>query len=128
MNKLINLIIIFISLQYLIPYVNTLFDLENILKNPHIINLYIALIIGLIQFIYNYGMKISNRKDINIKDNLLDSSFKTLVVLSGIYLFDEIKDTNIELLYKLNASDFFKYSFVTLLITFFILINCLITY
>ena len=127
MNKLINLIIIFISLQYLIPYVNTLFDLENILKNPHINNIYIALIIGLIQFIYNYGMKISNRKDINIKDNLLDSSFKTLVVLSGIYLFDEIKDTNIELLYKLNASDFFKYSFVTLLITFFILINCLIT-
>ena len=127
MNKLINLIIIFISLQYLIPYVNTLFDLENILKNPHINNIYIALIIGLIQFIYNYGMKISNRKDINIKDNLLDSSFKTIVVLSGIYLFDEIKDTNIELLYKLNASDFFKYSFVTLLITFFILINCLIT-
>ena len=72
-------------------------------------------------------MKISNRKDINIKDNLLDSSFKAFVVLSGIYLFDEIKDTNIELLYKLNASDFFKYSFVTLLITFFILINCLIT-
>ena len=127
MNKLINLIIIFISLQYLIPYVNTLFDLENILKNPHINNIYIALIIGLIQFTYNYGMKISNRKDINIKDNLLDSSFKAFVVLSGIYLFDEIKDTNIELLYKLNASDFFKYSFVTLLITFFILINCLIT-
>jgi len=127
MNKLINLIIIFISLQYLSPYLFSFFKLENISKNPHLYNIFIALIIGVIQFIYNYGMKFSNRKEINIKENMLDSSFKALVVLGGIYLFDEVKDTNIEVLYQLKSTDFFKYTFITVLITFFILIKCLIT-
>jgi hypothetical protein len=123
MNKLVNLIILFVSLQYLIP----LLKLDNVVENSHLNNLTIALIIGLIQFIYNYGMKFSNRKETTLKENTLDSGFKAFVVLGGIYLFEDIKDANIELFPQLQSSQFFRSSFITLLITFFILIKCLIT-
>jgi len=123
MNKLVNLIIIFISLQYLVP----LMKLENLVENSHLQSLLIALVIGLIQFIYNFGMKYSNRKDITLKDNAIDSGFKAFVVLGGIYLFEDIKSANIELFPQIQSSQFFRTSFITLLITFFILIKCLIT-
>ena len=123
MNKLVNLIIIFASLQYLIPTL----ELDKLLKNPYLINISISLIIGLIQFIYNYIMKFSDRKEINFKQNMIDSGLKSVIVLSGIYLFNEIQNVNSELLSKLQYTEFLKYSFITLLITFFILIKCLIT-
>jgi hypothetical protein len=123
MNKLVNLIILFVSLQYLIP----LLKLENVVENSHLNNLTVALIIGIIQFIYNYGMKFSNRKETTFKENALDAAFKAFVVLGGIYIFDDIKDANIELFPQLQSSQFFRTSFITILITFFILIKCLIT-
>ena len=123
MNKLVNLIIIFASLQYLIPTL----ELDKLLKNPYLINISISLIIGLIQFIYNYIMKFSDRKEINFKQNIIDSGLKSVIVLSGIYLFNEIQNVNSELLSKLQYTEFLKSSFITLLITFFILIKCLIT-
>jgi hypothetical protein len=123
MNKLVNLIIIFVSLQYLIPTL----ELDKLLKNPYLINISISLIIGLIQFIYNYIMKFSDRKEINFKQNIIDSGLKSVIVLSGIYLFNEIQNVNSELLSKLQYTEFLKSSFITLLITFFILIKCLIT-
>jgi hypothetical protein len=123
MNKLVNLIIIFVSLQYIIP----LLDLNNLLKEPYLINISISLIIGLIQFIYNYIMKFSNIKEINFKENMVDSGLKSVIVLSGIYLFNEIQNVNNDLLTNLQYNEFFKSSFITLLITFFILIKCLIT-
>ena len=123
MNKLVNLIIIFASLQYLIPTL----ELDKLLKNPYLINISISLIIGLIQFIYNYIMKFSDRKEINFKQNMIDSGLKSVIVLSGIYLFNEIQNVNSELLSKLQYTEFLKSSFITLLITFFILIKCLIT-
>ena len=123
MNKLVNLIIIFASLQYLIPTL----ELDKLLKNPYLINISISLIIGLIQFIYNYIMKISDRKEINFKQNMIDSGLKSVIVLSGIYLFNEIQNVNSELLSKLQYNEFLRSSFITLLITFFILLKCLIT-
>jgi hypothetical protein len=123
MNKLVNLIIIFVSLQYLIPTL----ELDKLLKNPYLINISISLIIGLIQFIYNYIMKFSDRKEINFKQNIIDSGLKSVIVLSGIYLFNEIQNVNSELLSKLQYTEFLKSSFITLLITFFILIKCFIT-
>jgi hypothetical protein len=123
MNKLVNLIIIFASLQYLIPVL----ELNNLLKNPYLINISISLIIGLIQFIYNYIMKFTNKKDIKFKENMIDSSLKSLIVLTGIYLFNEIQYVNNDFLSKLQYTEFLKSSFITLLITFIVLIKCLIT-
>jgi hypothetical protein len=123
MNKLVNLLIIFVCLQYLIP----ILKLDILLTNSYLINISISLIIGLIQFIYNYIMKFSNRKEINFKENLIDSSLKSAIVLSGIYIFNQIQIQNNDLLSKLEYNKFFKSLFITLLITFFILIKCLIT-
>jgi hypothetical protein len=72
-------------------------------------------------------MKFSNRKEINFKENLIDSSLKSVIVLSGIYIFNQIQIQNNDLLSKLEYNKFFKSLFITLLITFFILIKCLIT-
>jgi hypothetical protein len=72
-------------------------------------------------------MKFSNRKEINFKENLIDSSLKSAIVLSGIYIFNQIQIQNNDLLSKLEYNKFFKSLFITLLITFFILIKCLIT-
>lgn len=123
MNKLVNLILIFVSLQYLVPLLN----LESRIENVHLMNISVALLIGLIQFIYNYGMKFSNRKETTLKDNTIDSGFKAFVVLGGIYLFEDIRNANIELFPQIQSSQFFRSSFITILITFFILIKCLIT-
>jgi hypothetical protein len=123
MNKLVNLLIIFVSLQYLIP----ILKLDVLLNNSYLINISISLIIGLIQFIYNYIMKFLNRKEINFKENIIDSGLKSIIVLSGIYLFNIIQNQNNDLLSQLEYNEFLKSSFITLLITFFVLIKCLIT-
>lgn len=124
--KIINLIIIFISLQYLIP----LLDLKKILIDPYLINICVSLIIGLIQFIYNYIKSFIYKKEITFKENKTDSLYKSVSVLVGFILFYLIKDRYRDLF---SNSEYNKYNeyftslFITLLITFFILIKCLIT-
>jgi hypothetical protein len=124
--KIINLIIIFISLQYLIP----LLDLKNILIDPYLINICISLIIGLIQFIYNYIKSFVYKKEITFTENKTDSLYKSVSVLVGFILFYFIKDRYRDLFsnseYK-EYKEYFTSLFITLLITFFILIKCLIT-
>ena len=124
--KIINLIIIFISLQYLIP----LLDLKKILIDPYLINICVSLIIGLIQFIYNYIKSFIYKQEITFKENKTDSLYKSVSVLVGFILFYLIKDRYRDLF---SNSEYNKYNeyftslFITLLITFFILIKCLIT-
>lgn len=121
MNKLVNLVIIFLSLQYLIPLVQIQAIEGNILYK----NIFTGLFIGLIQFIYNYGMKVSKRKDIDFKNNLIDSFFKMMLVLGGVYIYEDFRNTGIASEFQTN--NFFRSLFITLIITFFILIKCLIT-
>ena len=124
--KIINLIIIFISLQYLIP----LLDLKNILIDPYLINIFVSLIIGLIQFIYNYIKSFIYKKEITFKENKTDSLYKSVSVLVGFILFYLIKDRYRDLLSNSaynKYNEYFTSLFITLLITFFILIKCLIT-
>lgn len=123
MNKLVNLIIIFLSLQYLIP----LIKVEYIENNQLYKNAFAALIIGSIQMIYNIGMKVSKRKDVQFNDMAIDSLFKMMIVFGGIYIFEDIRASNIELIPNLQSSQFFRSAFITLIVTFFILIKCLIT-
>ena len=124
--KIINLIIIFIFLQYLIP----LLDLKNMLIDPYLINICVSLIIGLVQFIYNYIKSFIYKQEITFKENKTDSLYKSVSVLVGFILFYLIKDRYRDLF---SNSEYNKYNeyftslFITLLITFFILIKCLIT-
>jgi len=121
--KIINLIIIFIFLQYLIP----LLDLKNILIDPYLINICISLIIGLIQFIYNYIKSFVYKKEITFTENKTDSLYKSVSVLVGFILFYFIKDRYRDLFSNSEYKEYFTSLFITLLITFFILIKCLIT-
>ena len=120
MNKLVNLIIIFLTLQYLVPLISNF----ELLKQNHLyMNIYAALIVGVIQFIYNLGMSISKTKHMTIKENFNDSIFKMLIVVGGFYIYSDMKYE----VSSLKLNNLLESSFITLLITFFILIKCLIT-
>ena len=120
MNKLVNLIIIFLTLQYLIPLIS---NFELVKQNHIYMNIYAALIVGIVQFIYNLGMSFSKRKHMTIKENFNDSIFKMLIVIGGFYIYNDIHfEVN-----SLKLNNLLESSFITLLITFFILIKCLIT-
>lgn len=121
MNKLVNLVIIFLTLQYLVPLAS---NYEILQQNQLYSNLFAAVVVGLIQFVYNYGMEFSKRKQMTFKENAIDSMFKMMIVLGGFYIFQDIETP---IANALKSSNFFKSMFITLLITFFILIKCLIT-
>lgn len=121
--KLINLVILFVFLQFLIP----LLKIGNRVENTHLQYLIIASIIGIVQLIYNYIIMLFNNKKTNHADKIINAVFKAIVVLCGMYLFEDIK--KIEMLSSLqyDKNEIYRSSFITLLLTFFILIKCLIT-
>lgn len=124
MNKLVNLVIIFLTLQYLVPLAS---NFEILQQSQLYLNLFAALTVGLIQFVYNYGMEFSKRKQMTFKENAIDSLFKMMIVFGGFYIFQDIETSENPLANALKSSNFFESMFITLLITFFILIKCLIT-
>jgi hypothetical protein len=119
MNKLINLIILFIFLHKLIP----LLKLKDKIENIHLINLIIALIIYIVQLIYYIVIGFLNKKNTTLKNKINNSVFKAVIVLGGIYLFDEISDIfpNVE------SNELSRNLFITLLIAFFSIFKYLIT-
>ena len=121
--KLINLVILFVFLQFLIP----LLKIDDMVENIHLQYLIIASIIGIVQLIYNYIMMLFNKKQTSHKDKIINAVFKAVIVLCGMYLFEDIK--KIEMLSSLqyDKNEIYRSSFITLLLTFFILIKCLIT-
>ena len=113
MNKLVNLFLIFLILN--------LYNFINVNDSILVKNIIITSIIGVFQFIYNYFLKLIKRKDTNFKTNIMDSLFKMIVVFGGLYIFDDIKESQV----LLNSNHLYRPFFVTLLITFFILLKCL---
>ena len=130
MNKLINLIIIFCSLQFLIPIILEI----NKNKNEMIIIFISSLVIGLIQFIYNLGMDISERKKMTFDENMFDAIFKSGLVIISTYIFKYkekilslITSTEVDLTQISHNEELYKNFFITCIIMFFMLIKCLIT-
>jgi hypothetical protein len=123
MNKLINLILIFLVLRYLAPYTFSSFELLH--QNPGYYNLFAGFFISIIQFSYNLYMKYTNKKEMTLKNNALNSLFKGLIVVASYYIFADIKDR-----YKINSElneETIKAGFVTTLLLVFILTKCLIS-
>lgn len=141
MFKLINLIIIFVSLQFIIPNFKSINVLTTILSNVHVYNVFTALVIGIIQLLYSYipmlynKLTNSNKKNTSFKNRSFNSLFIASVVLCGLYLINDIPDISTginmpglsELQTKIQNNNLFKSSFITLLITFFIIIKFLLT-
>lgn len=140
MFKLINLIIIFVSLQFIIPNFKSINVLTTILSNAHVNNVFTSLVIGIIQLVYSYIPMLYNiltdnkKKNTTFKEKVLNSLFIVFIVLCGSYLIDynpDISKSGINILYelqtKIQANDMSKSSFITLLITLFIIIKFLLT-
>jgi hypothetical protein len=90
-------------------------------------NLFTAGVIGLVQLIFNIGMVVSNRKDSTMKDVLIDALFKSIVVLGSFQILQDVESSNNSLSIALRSNNLFESIFITFIITFFILIKCLIT-
>jgi len=125
MNKLLNLLIIFLSLKYFLPLLIS--NINVIPQNLLIINLVTSLGIFVIQFIYNYLMKTSKIKEMTVKENIYNSIFKALIVFAGTYIYEDIKN-----IYSINipgvtGDNTIKSIFIILIMTIFILTKCLIT-
>jgi len=125
MNKLLNLVIIFIALKYLLPLIIT--NIRPVQTNLLFTNLTMACGVFLIQLIYNYIMKINKIKDMTLKENIYNALFKGVVVLAGSYIYEDIK-----LGYNINipgieGDSTIKSVFIVFIMTLFILTKCLIT-
>jgi hypothetical protein len=90
-------------------------------------NLFTATVIGLIQLIFNIGMVVSKRIDLSMKDVVIDSLFKSIIVLGGFQILQDIQSNNDSLSIALRSNNLLESMFMTIIITFFILIKCLIT-
>ena len=125
MIKLVNLLIIFVALNYVLPFI-----IENIHSIPH--NLfYTSLItsvgIFLIEIVYNYYLSNYKIKAITIKENLYNALFKALLVFVGYYIYEDIKlDYNITIP-GISADNTIRNVFVVIIMTLFIVTKCLIT-
>jgi hypothetical protein len=123
MNKLINLIVIFLSLRFFIPMTFTSFHILS--DHPTYFNLFAGVFVLVVQFIYNLWMKYSKRKDMTLKNNLLNSLFKGLIVTAGYYVLEDIK-TRVQINSELDENTI-KASFITFILIIFILGKCLIS-
>ena len=125
MNKLVNLLIIFIALKYFLPLLIS--NIHAIPQNLLFINLATSTGIFLIQFIYNYTMKATKVKQMTLKENIYNSLFKGLVVFAGTYIYEDVKSV-----YNINipgvaGDNTIRSIFIIFIMTIFILTKCLIT-
>ena len=124
MNKLVNLILILLTLKFVVPF--SLSYLPYITQTEMLTNGYIGLLIALVQFIYNYIMKVSNKNKMNVYSNLYDSIFKGLIVFTSLVIYLDFKNEyNIQ--FNNIQEETFKVLFVTFFVTCFVLFKCLLT-
>lgn len=139
MNKFVNLLLIFLSIQFIIPGVRSAYyKTEDQISQVSFTkaSLEITALIIVIQLIYNLIMRFSSIKDMTFGNILKDSLFKGLIVLVGLYVVADLdsetlrnmtqglESTGIETP-KINT--YFKSLFITMMMTFFVLIGCLFT-
>jgi hypothetical protein len=123
MNKFANLLLIFFSLIYLVPIASS--QIDYLKTNPQYFNIFAGLIVAIVQFSYNLWMIYTKRKDMNMKNNLLNSLFKGLVTTGCYYIYKDIKDR-----YQINSQldeNNIKAGFVIMILILFILAKSLIS-
>ena len=122
MNKLINLIIIFLCLRFVIP---TIFSSVDVLsKHREYYNLFAGLFIVCVQITYNLWKKYKKNRQLTYKNVFLNSLFSGLIVTTGYYILDDIQ-TRVQINSQLDAETI-KSSFVIIILMLYILINSLL--
>jgi hypothetical protein len=125
MIKLVNLLIIFIALNYLLPFLIS--NVESIPRNLFYTSLITSIGIFLIEIAYNYCLNSYKIKTMTVKQNLYNALFKALLVFVGYYIYEDIKaDYNITIP-GISADNTIRNVFVIIIMTFFIVTKCLIT-
>jgi len=125
MNKLVNLLIIFLALNYIFPFI-----IRNINSVPRTLfysSLITSIGIFLVEIIYNHLLKNSNIKIMTLKENIYNSLFKALLVFVGFYLYEDIKTNYNITIPGVSEDNTIRSIFVIFIMTFFIITKCLIT-
>ena len=123
MNKLFNLIILFLTLAYLTPFVFA--NIPGVAGNIHYYNIIAGFSVLVVQFLYNLYMKFYNKKpELTIGNNLLDSVLKGVIVIASYYAYEELR-SRYDIRISLNE-DIVKATSVIGVLLIFILLNSLV--
>lgn len=91
--QLINLIVIFLTLAYLLPRAAMYFP--AVIGNPHYYNLLAGLCVYIVQFLYNlYVHYTRQRTDLTLKRNAMESLISGVMAVAAYYVYEEIHKYN----------------------------------
>jgi len=87
--QLINLIVIFLTLAYLLPRAAMYYPAVN--GNVHYYNILAGVCVYIIQFLYNFIMNYTNKKPtLTLTRNMMDSLLKAIMVIAAYYVYEEL--------------------------------------
>jgi len=121
--QLINLIVIFLTLAYLLPRVKMYFPTVDV--NIHYYNLLAGVCVYIVMFLYNLVVNYAKlRPELNLTRNVMDSLIKGVMVIAAYYVYEELhKHYQISLPI---TADEQKALLVILVLLAFLLLNSLI--
>jgi hypothetical protein len=87
--QLINLIVIFLTLAYLLPRAAMYYPTVN--GNVHYYNILAGVCVYIIQFLYNFIINYTNQKPtLTLTRNMMDSLLKGIMVIAAYYVYEEL--------------------------------------
>ena len=87
--QLINLIVIFLTLAYLLPRAAMNFPVVN--GNVHYYNILAGVCVYVVMFLYNFVVNYSgHRRDLTLTRNIMDSLIKGVMVIAAYYVYEEL--------------------------------------
>jgi hypothetical protein len=87
--QLINLIVIFLTLAYLLPRATMYFP--AVIGNVHYYNLLAGLCVYIVQFLYNFYVQYTKqRTDLTLRTNVMESLIKGVIAVAAFYVYEEI--------------------------------------
>ena len=87
--QLINLIVIFLTLAYLLPRAAMYYPAVN--GNVHYYNILAGVCVYIVTFLYNLVVNYTKqRPDLNLRNNVMDSLIKGVMVVAAYYVYEEL--------------------------------------
>jgi len=87
--QLINLIVIFLTLAYLLPRAAMYFPAVN--GNVHYYNILAGVCVYVVMFLYNFVVNYTRqRPDLTLRNNITDALVKGVMVVAAYYVYDEL--------------------------------------
>lgn len=90
--QLINLIVIFLTLAYLLPRAAMYFPSVN--GNIHYYNILAGLCVYIAQFVYNFIVNYNKQKPEPIRNNIMESLTQGIIAIAAFYVYEEFHKYN----------------------------------